>query len=176
MSAPEFSRLLALDALRDGACERVLEASAEECAGLARRFDLLAVESLSATVKVTRNSVGEVTVQGRLQARVCQSCVVTLASVAAAVDESFDLRFAFGDETDGVDVVIGADDPEPLPDGSVDLDEIVAQQLALGLDPYPRAAGVVLDADSAPDAAKDRHRDGPFAALAALRAAAEPKP
>ncbi len=174
MSAPEFSRLLALDGLRDGTCDRVLEANAEECAGLARRFDLLAVESLNATVKVTRSPAGEVTVQGRVQARVCQSCVVTLAPVAAAVDEDFDLRFAL--ETAGADVVIGADDPEPLPDGPVDLGEIVAQQLALGLNPYPRAPGVVLDADRPPDAADDGRGDGPFAALAALRAAAEPKP
>ena len=172
MSASEFSRLLALDGLRDGTCDRVLEANAEECAGLARRFDLLAVESLNATVRVTRSPAGEVvTVQGRVQARVCQSCVVTLAPVAAAVDEDFDLRFAL--ETAGADVVIGADDPEPLPDGPVDLGEIVAQQLALGLNPYPRAPGVVLDADSTPD---DGRGDGPFAALAALRAAAEAKP
>ena len=58
------------------------------------------------------------------------------------------------------------DPPEPLGDGLVDVGEIVTQQLALALDPYPRAPGSELPAEAAPATPAE----SPFRALAALKA------
>ena len=49
--------------------------------------------------------------------------------------------------------------------GTIDLGEAAAEQLALALDPYPRAPGAVLEMEEEPEAA-------PFAALAAFPAGA----
>ena len=58
--------------------------------------------------------------------------------------------------------------PEPLPEGALDLGETVAQQLSLGLDPYPRAPGSELDSRWRGETGPPQ---GPFAGLAALKKA-----
>ena len=60
-------------------------------------------------------------------------------------------------------------DPEaldeiPYADGMLDLGEAAAEQLALALDPYPRAPGAAL-----PEIADEAEAHRPFAALASLR-------
>jgi hypothetical protein len=59
----------------------------------------------------------------------------------------------------------GPDDPDEIEsaDGIADLGEAVAEQLALALDPYPRAPDAELPPEANDEAA------GAFAALAALR-------
>ena len=167
-AAVELSRPLALEDLKAGPVEREFAATPGERAALARRFDLLGLDELRANVTVKRNLVGEVAVEGRLSARVQQACVVTLEPVAADVEDTFDLRFAPIDP-DGHE--LPADDREPLPDGPLDLGEIVAEQLALSLDPYPRSPDAVLEAP-VDDGARDAPiKQRPFAKLAALRAA-----
>jgi uncharacterized metal-binding protein YceD (DUF177 family) len=83
-----------------------------------------------------------------LEARVVQSCVVTLEPVVADVADSFTLYYAEEVVPPGhaVDLPIEDEDwPEPIEDGRIDVGEAVAQQLALALDPYPRAPGARLD-------------------------------
>jgi hypothetical protein len=60
----------------------------------------------------------------------------------------------------------GADEPEPIVEGRIDLGEAVVQHLAVNLDPYPRAPGARL-----PDLATEDGpvRENPFAALQRLR-------
>jgi hypothetical protein len=67
-----------------------------------------------------------------------------------------------------------ADAPEPLTGNLLDVGEIVAEQLSLAADPYPRKQGAKLE-DVLPKPRRDgRHgrqeqRRHPFAGLAALR-------
>ena len=79
---------------------------------------------------------------GRLAADVAQSCVVTFEPVAAKVEAEFDRLFS-GDlpaETEGeVEIDPEAEMPEPLVAGKLDLGEILAEELSLALDPYPRS-------------------------------------
>ena len=56
--------------------------------------------------------------------------------------------------------------PDVYRDGRIDLGAIVAEHLALGLDPYPRSPGVAFDGHIEDDPAAD---PSPFAALAALK-------
>ena len=46
--------------------------------------------------------------------------------------------------TDGLALGDAPDAPEPIVDGLVDLGALVAEFLALGLDPYPRKPGVAF--------------------------------
>ena len=97
-----------------------------------------------------------------------QSCVVTLEPVAARVADRFMRHFVQGDLPAEDEVVIDpeADDPaEPLGDGLVDAGEIVTQQLALALDPYPRAPDSELPAE----ATRATPAESPFQVLSALK-------
>lgn len=150
----EFSRKLRLDRLAGGRVERQLEASAEECAALAERFGLVALDSLRGTVSVTRpTDTPLVRVEGELVANVQQTCVVTLMPFAACVKESFVQLFTLEETSDAtggeVFVAVEEDDaPEPLQGDSIDLGEVLSEQLALALDPHPRAPGVVFEGAS----------------------------
>ena len=55
------------------------------------------------------------------------------------------------------------DEPDPLIDGRIDLGELAAEFVALGLDPYPRKPGVEFEA---PERTETK-RTSPFASLAA---------
>ena len=111
-------------------------------------------------------------VTGRLEADVVQSCVVTLEPVAATVVEpsstGCSARKCPSEALDEVEIDAEAELPEPVVDGRLDLGEILAQELSLALDPYPRSPEAdlqlaELDATDADGVA------GTFGALAPLR-------
>ncbi len=149
-----------------------IEADASERAGLAARFDLVALDSLVASAVLRRLDEG-VAVHVEWQADVVQSCVVTLASVEAHLEEAFDLLYVTEAAREGQHGVrFGLDDPdppEPLIDGRIDVGMALAEHFGLALDPYPRAPGaewpVADDAAAGSEAAR-----APFAVLASLRA------
>ncbi len=165
---PEFSRPYRLDTL--GQPKDVeISATPEECAALARRFALQAVEQLCAKARITTSTAG-IDVTGQMVARATQSCVVTGDPIPAALDQPFMIRFVAADALpEAEEIELSADDCDVMEhDGQViDLGEAVAQTLGLALDPYPRSA-----------AAEERLREagvlsegeaGPFGALAALK-------
>jgi uncharacterized metal-binding protein YceD (DUF177 family) len=166
---PEFSRLLRFDAIgADGTAERTLTASDAECAALAARLGLEALSGFHAELVVTRLPAGEIGVRGHIVADVVQACVVTLEPVPDRIDDEFEVRFTTRAELPSRDVVIGLGDeepPEPIEGDILDLGELTAQQLSLSLNPWPRRPDAAIPPEAAPDPA----RDGPFAALAALR-------
>jgi hypothetical protein len=148
----EFSRPVALDTIGEGGRTCHIVASDEECAALARRFGLVAIDSLTADVTLSHISTRQgYSVVGRFCAKLTQRCVVTLRPLPVHLDETFCLRFAPADEEGSEDegtaeVVVGLDDEdvEPLVGGKIDIGEAVAQSLAVMLDPYPRAAGAAI--------------------------------
>lgn len=169
----EFSRLLSRDALgaKTERCE--ISANASECDALAKRFGLLALESLSAEVTVRpRGALGLVEVTGRLHAKVSQACVVTLDPVAGDIDAEISLIYTLR-EKDHQEIEVefdpDAEDPPELigPDG-LELGEAMVQQLAVLLDPYPRRKDAVLTS-SAQAGIDDGGSKSPFAALKELK-------
>ncbi len=62
-----------------------------------------------------------------------------------------------------------AEVPEPVGPGGIDLGEAVAQQLALALEPYPRAPGAALPEEPCARTGGARAAEGPFAALESLK-------
>ena len=92
--------------------------------------------------------------------------MVTLEPIESAVHEQVDLLFAPAENETG-DVKRTkkkGEPPEPLENGVVDLGAIATEFLILGLDPYPRKAGVEFGRLEAGE-----KRSHPFAALADLK-------
>lgn len=170
-NAPEFSRPLKIDRLGAEPEHHAIEASAAERAALARRFDLVAIKALSASLALERVDHGQaIKLDGRVRAEIVQSCVVSLAEVTAQIDETFMAVYApgpHGDEMAAGETIDEStlDDPEPLIGDTIDLGEAVVQQLATLIDPYPRAPGIEL-ADVWQEKPAEHH---PFAALAQLK-------
>jgi uncharacterized metal-binding protein YceD (DUF177 family) len=168
---PEFSRPLAADSIGPQPLERRIEANPTERAGLASRFDLLGLDRLEAHLVLRRDKGDVIRLEGRFTADVVQSCVLTLAPVPAHLEGDFETCYgataveAAEEEFDP----LAADSPEPIPGGEIDLGEVVAQQLAVALDPYPKAPGATLAAASGAEARGQQSAPNPFAGLAALK-------
>lgn len=171
---PEFSRPVKVEHLAARGTTLRFAADAAERRALADRFGLLSLESLTAEVHLRPIPNSRmVRLRGTLAAEVVQSCVVTLEPVPGRVEESFDLVYAPDSAADAGEVDLSmdeADPPEPLVDGQIDVGEAVAEHLALGLEPFPRAAGARLDPSLLGDEETGAETPHPFAALASLRA------
>lgn len=170
----EFSRPVAADEVGADAAVRNLEATEAECAALAERFGLVSLERLGASLTVQRDAqTGLINILGRLGAAGAQRCVVSLEPVGFEIDEPVACRFA-DDVTGGTEIEIdmeAEDPPEPVVENRIDLGELTAQQLAIALDPYPRAPGVEIPADGLSFGEKDAGaaENHPFAALRRLK-------
>jgi uncharacterized metal-binding protein YceD (DUF177 family) len=161
---PEFSRRVSLARLGSERFCRKIAATAAECAALARRFDLLAVDRLHALVELVRQGHDRVLLRATFDAEFVQRCVVTLDPVRGALTEQFALLYGPPEIEEEVD---GAADSEvafePIAGDAIDIGEAVAQEFALALPPFPRSAGA--DAEAAPPPSDE---PGPFAALSRL--------
>ncbi len=165
---PPWSVPIKADVIPDTGLRRDIEASADVCAAVARLAAVRAVSGLKASIELSRAG-DAVHVTGRVTAKVGQDCVVTLEPIETLVDEPIELLFAPALADTGA---VGEErrrktedeTPEPLIDGGIDLGAIVTEFLILGIDPYPRKAGV----EFAP-VEGDSEIPHPFAALQALK-------
>ena len=178
-SKSEIERIVDLERMGPGGAALDISPTDGERAALAKRFGFLALPALSARATVDRRTGGQVVVEGRLRGKIVQACILTLDPVTQELDETFRIVFKQG-HTDERDPESGeailnaqADAPEPLAGNLLDVGEIVAEQLSLAADPYPRRPGARLE-DVLPKPRGDRHgrhdqRRHPFAGLAALK-------
>jgi uncharacterized metal-binding protein YceD (DUF177 family) len=156
----------------DSGLHREIEADAPARAAMAEAAGLRDISSMRAAFDLSHRSGGRVHVAGRVQAKVGQTCVVTLEPIENDIDEEVDLIFAPADE---IAVQIDADDddgertvaepPEPIENGMIDLGRLATDVLYLAIDPYPRKQDVVFE----PQLAAPDPEDHPFAALKALQ-------
>jgi len=167
---PEFSRPLRLDAIGEGEKRVEVEADEAERAALARRFGLIAIDSLKADFDVRRDAAG-VVARGSLTGAVVQPCSVTGDPVPARIDEAFNLRFLPepGDAADEVELSEDECDTVFYTGGAIDLGEAAAETLALALDPFPRSPNADAVLREAGVLSEDDNPTGPFAALAQLK-------
>lgn len=167
MAAPEFSRRIDVRQADGRTIE--LSAGADEREAMARRFDLVRIDRLEASVVLSRS--GEtIEVSGRLDADIVQSCAVSAEDLPVAVRESLGFRFVPAtDHPPEEEIELDADacDEIEYTGTEFDLGEAVAQSLALAIDPFAtgpgaeearRKAGLMGEEDA-----------GPFAALKALK-------
>ena len=161
-ATPEFSRPVRVDTLAGTPREISIGADEAERAALARRFDLVGIDRLSAEASLIRAG-DEVRASGTLSASVTQSCVATDVPVPAEVEEEFSVVFRpqpqIGGPEEEIELGAGELDVIFYDGASVDVGELVAETLSLSLDPYPRApeaeaalreAGVVSEEEVAP--------------------------
>lgn len=167
---PEFSRPVDLT---KPVATMSIAAEPGERAALARRMGVLAIDTLRADLRLEilpGPDSPRLRLSGRLQAALQQACVVTLEPVAATIDEAFTVIYAGGvEDSEEIAIDPASDDAwdEPWPGDTLDVGEAVAQQLALAIDPYPRAPGAAAAA-AAPAADPEPTRSRPFAALSSM--------
>jgi len=166
MSEPvEFSRLVKVETLpRDGLTQKI-SANEVERANLSKRFALDSLQSLEADFVIKRSGKG-VRVTGEARAKLMYICVVTVDPFPGEVVEEIDVRFAPPSDARRKPQTLeeeirfdAEDEPDPLIDGAVDLGELAAEFIALGLDPYPRKPEAEFDAPA------EEEKASPFAGL-----------
>ncbi|HEY3908756.1 MAG TPA: DUF177 domain-containing protein [Stellaceae bacterium] len=174
-AAPEFSRPVRLAGLGSAPFRQQIEANADERQRLARRFDLVALDRLVATVTLSRRDGDAVLLEAVLEAAFVQTCVVTLDPVTGAVRREFTMLYGPAGE-DQAEIELGLEESvfEPLTGDAIDIGEAVAQELSLALPEFPRHS----DAPPAGpiEAAAADAIEPPFAALARLRAVPRGEP
>jgi len=169
---PEFFRPVNVEDIGPDGLDLEIEADPKERESLRERLGLLSLDHLVAALRLAVSPTGiSIKVSGRYQAQLSQECVVSLDPVELAVDEA--LEAEFGPSSEESDVLLALDEPEPvepLVDGRIDLGELVVQNLAMVLDPYPRKAGARM-----PEFNQNFENTGtprgesPFSVLATLR-------
>jgi uncharacterized metal-binding protein YceD (DUF177 family) len=161
-AAPEFSRPLQTDRVsRAGSVEK-LKAEPAELKALAKRMKIPALHSLTAEIRATPWRGGGLKLEGHLTADIEQVSVVSLEAfretVSIPVSRYFLPEGAVVENQD-------EDDADPINKGWVDLGEVVAETLALDLDPYPRKPGEAF-AEHIEDDGQPAESESPFAVLA----------
>jgi uncharacterized metal-binding protein YceD (DUF177 family) len=177
--ADPWSVRIEVTQIPDTGLHRDLKADQTARDGMAELAGLREILSASASLDVTPERGGRFHVTGRVQARIGQTCVVTLDPIENEIDEPIDLIFAPPDQipelADLVDEAAESeedvsDPPEPIENGMIDLGRVATDAVFLAIDPYPRKPDAVFEpVVAAPD--PDEH---PFAALRALKVDAEP--
>ncbi len=149
-----------------------LVADAGERAAIAVRFGLLSIDRLEATLAIVTEG-DSVKAEGALDAAVVQACIASGEPVPATIAVPLAVRFvpnaALEAAQEDAEIELASDDLDVIgfSGGRFDLGEMVAESLALELDPYPRSA----DAERflKERGVKGEAEAGSFGALAALR-------
>ncbi|MCW8836887.1 MAG: DUF177 domain-containing protein [Rhodospirillales bacterium] len=172
----ELSRLVSIPDIPPSGIRLTIEADETERCALAKRFDLVSIDSLSAEVEVNHGPVAKsIRLEGSLCANITERCVVTLQPLSKRIESAFVRVFTTQPETeesDEIEVWLDEDEPPEFIDaGDLDVGEVVSEQLGLDLDPFPRSEGAefkgyneVSSGDAPPE-----EKANPFAALQELR-------
>lgn len=160
----EFSRPLPVDRIpRTGSFEK-LKADAKECEALARRLQVPALHGLTAGLRATPWRGGGLKLEGDLTADLDQVSVVSLERFRHQLTYPV-LRYFL---PAGVASREEDDEADPIVNSTVDLGEVVAETLALELEPYPRKPGEAF-AEHIESVDEEPESQSPFAALNRLQ-------
>lgn len=186
-----FSRPLPIEEVPPEGSDLIISATQTEREAIAGADGLEGLAKLEGSLHVAPWQKGGLSVTGEMRARITQICVVTLEPFETEVVEPIEVKFAaetaranpgaadplptksarsrrVNRPAQAAPATAFEDDdpPDPIIDGRVDLGALVAEFLALSLDPYPRKPGVEFE--PAPAAASEA-AENPFAKLEALK-------
>lgn len=161
----EFSRPLQVDRVPKAGSTEKISAEPEELKALARRMKVPALHSLSAELRATPWRGGGLKLEGHVTADVEQLSVISLEAFRETVSVPVARYFL---PPGAVVENEEEDDADPIENGWIDLGEVVAEAVALDLDPYPRKPGEAFPGHTEDDRAADR-APSPFAVLAAKK-------
>jgi hypothetical protein len=165
---------VAVEQIAETGLHRDIEANEAIREGIAGLGGLREVLAASASLDVTPMSGGRFHVEGRVRARIGQTCVVTLDPIENDIDEPIDLIFAPPEQIPEMSALVEEaaesdveipDPPEPIENGMIDLGRVATDALYLAVDPYPRKPDAVFE----PPVVAEDPEDHPFAALKALQ-------
>lgn len=173
-SAPEFSRLVHLADIGRKDLQLTLTATSLEREALARRFEITEISALDSKLKIYRLLDGVFEVDGSVEAEIIFISEHAEDAMDFTVNEHIQELFATEIGWDSLleAAIDGEVDAELVNGDSIDLGEVVAQNLSLALDPMLLELGS-LEADAVTYSAGGRGGeeapDHPFAGLADLR-------
>ena len=175
---PEFSRPVPLTRITSAALFVDIAARPAECAAVAKRLELPGLQALDAHWELNRRPGGAIEAEAVLRARLTRECVVTLEPFEGEVEERFSVRFIPESASGGGDDDLL--DPQtidelPYRDDRIDLGEATVEQLALGLDPFPRKPGAALPEGASNDGEAADPAEAAVHPFAALRSRSSPR-
>jgi uncharacterized metal-binding protein YceD (DUF177 family) len=180
-ATPEFSFLVNCNKLYQAKKIIELEANAQECKALARRFGLISLGRLKLKAFVSRQSIEIVLLNCNFIAHYTQECIVSLKPLKKNIDCTFERIYSsvvhdcLGHESEPQEEHIqniedAQDPPDPIIDGYFNLGESVAEQLSLEIDPFPRSMDINFDSfSSSQGKQKSENFANPFAVLEQLK-------
>jgi uncharacterized metal-binding protein YceD (DUF177 family) len=164
-TTPEFCRVVPLAKLGSAPFRQQIEATKSEREKLSRRFELLALDRLTATVELRRRGDDVIILEAAFEAEFVQSCVATLEPVEGAVSDRFMLVYG---PAEAEQREIGSQQVEaafePLNRDVIDIGEAVAQELSLSLPVFPRHPDAKIEAETLVESTRS-----PFSSLARLK-------
>jgi uncharacterized metal-binding protein YceD (DUF177 family) len=166
----DLSRQVSLSKVGPAGLGVVVRATADECAAIAARMGIPAIQSLECRfILSVEADAASIHAEGSLHAQVTRICVVSGEDFETPVEDEFAIRFVpSGHERDDPDPDLP--DEVPYEGDTIDLGEAAIEQLALALDPYPRMEGATMpDLDDEEDAS-------PFSVLSRRLAPGGAKP
>lgn len=171
---PELHRPIDTDSLKASGKVLKLDPSIDECAAIAKRLDLIAVNALSGEIRVTPAMGRQIVAEGTVRAEIVQTCVVTGEPLTTQLAFPLSRHYAedvqpFAGLDDEDEITDPNDDgPDPIEDNQIDIGEAVVEELALQIPLYPRTPGAKYSELSAGENEAER-RENPFAALEDLK-------
>jgi|SRR5215469_11709847 len=172
MSALPLERVHDLGDIPVAGYELDIAPGTDELRALAKWAGVNEIAQLKAHVFVRAQSKTRFLEEVQFDADIVQSCVVTLQPVRTHIGRSFTRVLhlmpgveRFADRGGAVTAAaIGEDTPDEIDSPVYDLGTPLREELALAIDPYPRAPGVAFEAP-----ADDDQAESPFAALGKLK-------
>lgn len=158
----EFSRPIEVARVPKLGSNEKLVAAPAECLDLARRFMLPAVHSISATLQAKPWRGGGLKVWGEALVDMTRESVISLEefrTTQTVAVERYYLNIKIEDESDSELEI------DPIENGFVDLGELVAETIALELDPYPRKPGEVFVSNEPAQPSLAPEKPNPFNVL-----------
>jgi uncharacterized metal-binding protein YceD (DUF177 family) len=132
----EFPRPLLVARVAKLGSHEKLKADAKECERMAKRLGVTAIYELKAELKVRPWRGGGFKVAGTATVDLEQTSVISLEDFRQTVEFEVERYFLphVGEPDEELDIDI-------IDNGEIDLGEVVAETIALELDPYPRKPG-----------------------------------
>ncbi len=175
-TSAELSRVINVDQVKGTNYELDIVASDAECLALAKRFDLIKLEKLTAHfIFISSPSKKDIQVKASFEGHVVQRCSVTLEPLAGDVKGEFWCDYSEEIVPENVEIIefdTDTDDPaEPIVDGTFDVGIMLTEHFGLELDPFPRSPSADFGRikKEAGDKLDDGESDNPFAVLKKLK-------
>lgn len=172
---PPYVQNFDLFTLSEGGNEKSLKPPAPILAAIAEWAGVATLHSLEAKIRVHRAGENAFRYVGHLKAELDQNCVVTMEPVRETISRDFERTFVVVPRRHSRPAITelskeDLDEAETVDSPVVDLAAPVLEELALAIDPYPRARGAVFEAPPGLDhIVEPSPRESPFAVLGSLK-------